>query len=126
MGDFGGPDPKLGRDTFWSCFGHIGSDQIWGFGPLNWSFLVEVATSWPLYIYLARARGPDWIDSMIHILQSVTFGKSHFGLLTLLCEMFQKGPNPDPRNDAIWDPFGTPKWTNDIWDIGKMGPDLTF
>ena len=64
-----------------------------------------------LYIPSRARVGRIGSDSMIHILQSVTFGKSHFGLLTLLCEMFQKGPNPDPRNDAIWDPFGTPKWT---------------
>ena len=67
----------------------------------------------PHSLYIpSRARvGRIGSDSMIHILQSVTFGMSGFGLLTLFCEMFQTGEIRGPQNDAIWDPFGTPKWT---------------
>ena len=64
-----------------------------------------------LYIPSRARVGRIGSDSMIHILQSVTFGMSGFGLLTLFCEMFQTGEIRGPQNDAIWDPFGTPKWT---------------
>ena len=64
-----------------------------------------------LYIPSRARVGRIGSDSMIHILQSVTFGMSGFGLLTLFGEMFQTGEIRGPQNDAIWDPFGTPKWT---------------
>ena len=88
-----------------------------------------------LYIPSRARVGRIGSDSMIHILQNVTFGMSHFGLLTRFCRNVSEGeirgvqirpdlgPIWDPKMDPIWDPKMDPI-LGPILDpqIGPMAP----
>ena len=88
-----------------------------------------------LYIPSRARVGRIGSDSMIHILQNVTFGMSHFGLLTPFCRNVSEGeirgvqirpdlgPIWDPKMDPIWDPKMDPI-LGPILDpqIGPMAP----
>ena len=87
------------------------------FGPHRGGHIVA-----SLYIPSRARVGRIGSDSMIHILQSVTFGMSHFGLLTRFCRNVSEGEirgvQIRPDLGPIWDPKMDP-----IWDP-KMGPIL--
>ncbi len=88
-----------------------------------------------LYIPSRARVGRIGSDSMIHISQNVTFGMSHFGLLTRFCRNVSEGeirgvqirpdlgPIWDPKMDPIWDPKMDPI-LGPILDpqIGPMAP----
>ena len=57
-----------------------------------------------LYIPSRARVGRIGSDFMIHTLQSVTFGMSHFGFLTRFCKMFQKGEIRGHQIRTILDP----------------------
>ena len=87
------------------------------FGPHRAGHIVA-----SLYIPSRARVGRIGSDSMIHILQNVTFGMSHFGLLTRFCRNVSEGEirgvQIRPDLGPIWDPKMDP-----IWDP-KMGPIL--